>query len=218
MTYAKTTWVNNTSPAINATNLNKMETGIDEIHTVFDTGILIDALWNSVHPFLDENYSNDKGIPTMVERGLFRGYSMDIWETPAKPYEELLFKMRIPHNWDGVTCPWFVAITATTGAEDIGDKYKFQMEWQSEDILHIMPDTIQETVTSEVTLTTTDAWYANIISFECDATTMVAGQNIQWRLRRVAASSNEVTNEPVIFHWDTRWKTNKIGTVSVQGY
>jgi len=174
--------------------------------------------WDSRHPFLDENYSNDKSIPTMINRGLFRGYSMDIWETPAKPYEELLLKMRIPHTWDGITCPWFVAITATTGAEDIGDKYQFQMEWQSEDILHIIPDTIQETVTSEVTLTTTDAWYANIIAFECDCTTMVAGQNIQWRLRRIAASADEVTNEPVVFHWDTRWKMNKLGTVSIQGY
>lgn len=174
--------------------------------------------WRSKHPFLDENYSNDKGIPTMVNRGLFRGYSMDIWETPAKPYEELYFKMRVPHSWDGVTCPWFVAITSTGGAEDIGDKYKFQMEWQAEDILHVMPDTIQETLTSEVTLTTTDAFYANIIAFEVDCTTLVAGQNISWRLRRVAASANEVTNEPIVYHWDTRWHMNRLGTESIQGY
>ena len=32
MTYSKTTWVNNTAPALNSTNLNKMETGIDEAH------------------------------------------------------------------------------------------------------------------------------------------------------------------------------------------
>ena len=179
---------------------------------------IVNPFWASIHPFLDENYSNDKSIPTQINRGIFYGYSMDIWETPAKPFEELLFKQRVPHTWDGSTNPYFVAITATTGVEDIGDKYKFQMEWQSEDILHIIPDTIQETLTSEVTLTTTDAWYANIIQFECDASTMVAGQNIQWRLRRVAASADEVTNEPVVFHWDTRWKMNKIGSISIQGY
>lgn len=175
-------------------------------------------LWASIPPFVDENYSNDKGIPTIVHRGLFCGYSMDIWETPAKPYEELLFKMRVPHIWDGVTNPWFVAITATSGAEDIGDKYQFQMEWQSEDILHIIPDTTAETLTSEVTLAQTDAWYANITSFECDASTMVPGQTIHWRLRRIAASANEVTAEPVIFHWDTHWKMDNIGTDSIQGY
>jgi len=30
--YSKTTWVNGQTPAINAANLNKMETGIDEAH------------------------------------------------------------------------------------------------------------------------------------------------------------------------------------------
>lgn len=32
MTYSKTTWENRVPPRINATNLNKMETGIDEAH------------------------------------------------------------------------------------------------------------------------------------------------------------------------------------------
>ena len=176
--------------------------------------------WKSIHPFLDENYSNDKSIPTLVARGLFHAYSMDIWETPAKPYEELLFRMRVPHTWDGVTCPWLVAITAPSATEDVGDKYKFQMEWQSGDIGAVMPDTIQETLTSEVTLIAgqNTAWFAHIIAFEVDCSTIVRGQNLQWRLRRIAASENEVTAEPVIFHWDTRWKMNKLGTNSIQGY
>ena len=32
MAYTPTTWVNNSTPALNAANLNKMETGIDEAH------------------------------------------------------------------------------------------------------------------------------------------------------------------------------------------
>ena len=28
----------------------------------------VDPHWTSRHPFLDENYSNDKGIPTLVNR------------------------------------------------------------------------------------------------------------------------------------------------------
>lgn len=176
--------------------------------------------WESFHPFLDENYSNDKNVPTMVNRGLFRGYSMDIWETPAKPYEELLFKMRVPHRWDGNTNPWFVAITAPTATEDVDDKYKFQMEWQSGDIGFVLPDTIQETIVYEVTLGAEEntAGFGHIIAFEANAATIVSGQNIQWRLRRVDASSDESTSEPVVYHWDTRWLLNKLGTVSIQGY
>ena len=32
MAYSKTTWVNNSAPAINDTNLNHIETGVDEAH------------------------------------------------------------------------------------------------------------------------------------------------------------------------------------------
>lgn len=177
-----------------------------------------EEFWISKHPFLDENYSNTKGIPTQIERGLYKGYSMDIWETPAKPFEELSFRIRVPHEWDGITCPWFVAITAPTGAEDIGDKYQFQMEWVAADIGEIIPDTITETIAYEVTIENTDAWHGYIIAFEIDCSTVVGGQNMQWRLRRIAASANEVTAEPVVFHWDTRWPINRRGTKSIQGY
>jgi hypothetical protein len=34
--YSKTTWVNNTTP-VSATNMNKIETGIDDAHTEIDT-------------------------------------------------------------------------------------------------------------------------------------------------------------------------------------
>lgn len=36
MPYTKTTWVNGGAPAINATNLNKIETGIQEAHAGFE--------------------------------------------------------------------------------------------------------------------------------------------------------------------------------------
>lgn len=174
--------------------------------------------WRSKHPFLDENYANSLAKPTQITRGLFKGYSLPIWSDPANVNEELSFKMRVPHSWDGVTNPWFVAITSIVGAEDVDDKYKFQMEWQSKDILHVIPDTTQETLTDEVTIVDGTAYYAEIIQFEVDATTIVAGQNIQWRLRRIAASANEVTNEVAVWHWDTRWKFNTLGTASIMGY
>lgn len=183
-------------------------------------GPIKNIAWISEHPFLDENYSNDKSIPTMTNRGLFRGYAMDIWETPAKPFEELLFKMRVPHIWDGVTNPWFVAITTPSGDETINDKYQFQMEWQSGDIGAVLPDTVQETITYEVTLISGENvnGFAHIIAFETNAATIVRGQNIQWRLRRIAASASEVANEPIVYHWDTRWKISRLGTESIQGY
>ena len=180
---------------------------------------LYSTYWTSRRPFLDENNANDNGVPTQITRGLFRGYSFPIWSDPANVNEELSFRLRVPHRWDGTTNPWFVAISAIVAAEDIEDKYKFQLEWQSADVGGIIPATIQETLTSEITLTDGTAWQSEaILSFELTATTLDPGQNIQLRLRRIAASSSEITNEAAIFHWDTRWKMNRIGTVSVQGY
>jgi hypothetical protein len=186
---------------------------------VSDTPIT-NSYWRSVHPFLDESYSNDKGVPTAAQRGLFRGYSFAIWSTPANQYEELLFKLRVPFRWDGVTNPWFVAITAPSGAETANNRYQFQFEWQSADIAEVLPDTICQTLTSEVVLVSGEnaAWYAHIIAFEVACPLMVSGQNIQARLRRIDATVDEVTSEPVVFHWDTRWRMKNLGSVTDMGY
>lgn len=209
MAYTKTVWVNDSIPAINATNLNKIETGLDDAHNFLNL-----PGWRSYPPFLDENSANVVNKPTLVTRGVFGGYSLP--EYVAR--EELLFRMRVPLRWDGSTNPYFVAITSISAAEDIGDKYKLQFEWQSKDILHVIPDTIQETLTAEVTVADGTAFYAEIASFELDAATLVAGQNLQSRLRRVAASSSSVSNEIIIWHWDTRWKINKVATTTPMGY
>ena len=209
MAYTKTAWVNNTTPAINATNLNKMETGIKDAHDLLNL-----PGWDSFPPFLDENSSNVANKPTLVTRGVWGGYSLPEYAVG----EELLFRMRVPHRWDGATNPYFVAISSISAAEDVGDKYKLQFEWESEDILHVVPDTIQETLTDEITVADGTAYYAEIISFELDAATIVAGQCLQARLRRVAASSSSVSGEIIIWHWDTRWKLNKVATTTPMGY
>ena len=177
------------------------------------------GFWRSYEPFLDENYANYKGYPTLVNRGLFKGYSMPIWSTPADQYEELVFRQRVPFRWLGVENPWFCAITTISGAEDIGDKYKFQLEWASGDVGSVLPDTITETIEGEVTVTDGTEGRAEIITFEINASLgLVAGQNWQGRLRRIAASANEVDNEPVVYHWCMRYLCNRFGTSSVMGY
>ena len=177
-------------------------------------GVINNEFWISAAPFLDENTANVANKPTLVSRGLFLGYSLPEYAAD----EELLFRMRIPHEWDGTTNPWFVAITSISTNEDIGDKYKFQLEWVSEDIEHIVPDNGIENITCEVTVSNGTAYYAEIIAFEFNASTMISGQNLQARLRRIAASSSSVDNEIIIWHWDTRWKMNRLGTQSIQGY
>lgn len=170
--------------------------------------------WESIEPLLDENSANAANKPSLVDIGLFGAYSLPEYAAG----EELRYRMRVPHGWDGSTNPWLVAMTILTAAEDIGDKYKFQLEWQSGDVGSVIPITTQETLTDEVTVTDGTQYRAEIIAFELDATTLVSGQNLQMRLRRIAASSLSVSNEIAVMHWDTRWKKNRLGTDSVQGY
>ena len=198
------------------------ETGSMPEHTHDGTqgegGDITYSLWRSYDLFLDENYANDKAVPTVVDRGLFKGYSMPIWNGTANVYEELLFRLRVPFRWDGVTNPWFCAISSISATEDVGDKYKFQLEWSAEDVGNVIPATVIETLTNEVTVVNGTAYFAEILLFEVGASTLVSGQNWQGRLRRIAASSSEVFNEPIIWHWCTRWKIDKLGTDSIQGY
>ena len=170
--------------------------------------------WFSHEPFLDENAANTLGKPTSITRGTWHGYSL-----PVDGGEEALhFRTRVPFEWDGVTNPWFVAITSILGAEDIGDHYKFQLQWMSKDVLFVIPDTADETLTSEVTVANGAAYYAEIVAFEMDATKLISGQNAQGILQRITSTEPVVTAEIGVWHWDMRWKANKIGTVTPMGY
>lgn len=176
------------------------------------------GFWRSYEPFLDENYANVKGDPPQVTRGLFKGYKMPIWASPQHQYDELVFRLRVPFRWDGVTNPYFCAITTISSTENIGAKYKFQLEWVSKDVGHVLPDIADETIVSEITVTDGTAWRAEILICEMDGTKLIAGENWQARLRRIVSGSPAVVNDPVIFHWCTRWFMNKSGTETVMGY
>lgn len=172
--------------------------------------------WVSIHPFLDENTSNVANKPTLVMYGLWHGYSLPHYASG----EELNFRMRVPHTWDGVTSPHFVCITSIANAETIGHKYKFQFEWSSGDIGAVIPGTITETLTDQVVIVDGTQMYAEIIDFELTPTTLVAGQNLQARLRRIEADATFVvsSNEIIVWHWDTRWKIDRNHTESIMGY
>jgi hypothetical protein len=176
--------------------------------------------WRGKEPFLDENLSNTQGKPTVISRGICKGYSMPIWSAGANTNEELYFRIRCPHRWDGVTNPWFFSISSITVGETVDDKYKFQLEWMSSDVGGVIPNTIIETITCEVTCSTgkNAAYYAQILAFEMNASTLVSGQCVQGRLRRINSSGPEVANEVAVFHWDTRWKMDGIGSDSATGY
>jgi len=147
--------------------------------------------------------------PTEVYRGCNTGYSFPIYNSDD---EELFFRFRVPENWDGTTDPQFGIVCTITGAEDIGDKFKFQLDWQTTTCggATVMGTTTSNCVSEQTIITGgTSAYTAYCVFFTLnadDATNpIVAGRMIQGRLRRIAASSNEVANEVAVWDWVSRW-------------
>lgn len=158
-------------------------------------------------------------IPTRVYRGLYRAFSFPIWSAGVSE-EDLTFVTRVPFRWDGVTNPHAYFISAPSAGETADDRYQFEFRWQTGDVGAVIPDGVEETLTDEVILVTGEntAWFAHILDFELTATKLVAGQNLQMNLTRIDATADEVTAEPVIFHWDMRWRMDKLTVDSASGY
>lgn len=91
-------------------------------------------------------------VPTPVNVGVFAGYSMPIWDTGDNIYEEMYWTTRVPYRWDQVTDVNFKMLVCLAGAEDIGDKFQYQLLWNTSSITSCINDT-SVNVTSEVTIT-----------------------------------------------------------------
>jgi hypothetical protein len=163
-------------------------------------------------PFLEYTVLKTTTKPTLVSYGIFNGYSFPIYNSDN---EELFFRMRVPYRWDGVTNPYFKMIVALAGAEDVGDKFKFQFSWNHVSVTGILTNTSTD-VPVETTVTTNhSAQYSTYsVSFEIDydvaAPSLAARDNMVGRIRRLDASANEVTAEIIILDFVTTWQVDKM--------
>ena len=181
-------------------------------YTKFDTDGIITFYGNAqrgfkIRPTLDQRSTLAGGTPTEVDRGAHTGYSMPIWSDPANKDEQLNFRLQIPERWDETTDPQVgIYISLGNGVEDVGDKFQFQLSWATSNCGGT--DTVDNTVssvTSERTVITggTAAYSGYCVWFTLDAddasNPIAAGNLLSCRLRRVAATANEVSNEPVVW-------------------
>ena len=171
----------------------------------------------TLRPNIIQTQAKISGVPTEVYRGTNVGYSMPIWSDPAAVNEQLFFRMRIPARWDGVTDPQFGIICTITGAEDVGDKFKFELSWQTTDCGGdtVMGTTDSDCYSEQTIITGGGTAYTSYCIFFTlnadDATNpIMAGEMLQGRIRRVAASANEVTNEIAIWDWAIMWPVDKV--------
>ena len=161
-------------------------------------------------PVLDQGQIAQISKPTRVIRGVTVGYSMPIWNETTNVAEELLYRTRVQYRWDGTTDPRATLVCYLSEAEDVGDKFKFQIEYSSVNGDEIFPDTYY-TISNEATVIEgfTAAYSKYTLEFEFDATKIMLGDLLSARLRRIAASASEVTNEIVAVYLVMEYKVNK---------
>jgi hypothetical protein len=152
--------------------------------------------------------------PTPITLGAFTGFSMPIYNSDE---EELYFRLRTPYRWDGNSNPSFKMIIALSAAEDVGDKFKFQLSWNNTSTTGVIEADNVDVETETTVVTDHSAQYSTyIVTFELDydnaglQQTMISGNNVVGRIRRIAASSLEVSNEIYIMDWVSVWQVNKI--------
>lgn len=165
-----------------------------------------------LRPQLVQTTAKASGTPTQITRGLNIGYSLPIWNSND---EELYCRLRIPNRWDGTTNPMFGICCTLAAGEDVGDKFKFQLEWQTEAAGAVMGTTTSNCTSEQTVLTgRNEAYDTYFLFFTFNATDVanpiIAGEMLQIRLRQIAASSSPVTGEIIVWDWTSIWPVNKM--------
>jgi hypothetical protein len=154
----------------------------------------------SVTPEVDYIAQIAQAKPTQVTIGVFHGFSFPIYNNDN---EELFYNVRVPYEWDGVSDPEICLTVALSGAEDLGDTFKFRVSWERFSHDDTIPATVHDVDVEQAILTDHTAQYSVYhIHFHIDydiSDVLLHGDTFSYRLRRITSSGTEVDNEILVF-------------------
>ena len=158
------------------------------------------------------NYRNitAQGKPTLVSRGAFFGFSLPIY---AADDEELFSCRCIDTCWDGITDP-VILIGGWLDTANTSKKFKLQV---SVEAIDMSSNDVVPTTTTDYTVETTTGTWAQYTSFiaqvtiDASAIGLLAGQPLAIRIRRIAASADEIAGEVVVEGFAMQFVADKIG-------
>jgi len=150
------------------------------------------------------------GKPTAVTIGCNSGFSMPIYNSDN---EELFFTLKIPRRWDGTTDPVVTVLAHLGNTEDVGDKFQFQLSYVCNSTTGALSATTNDVPVETTVITDKTAQYSTYpVSFTLDATKIINGCEFKARLRRIAASGSEVSNEIIVTSVYINFKRDKLGS------
>lgn len=151
-----------------------------------------------------------QGAPTLVTRGLFSGFTLPVYNADDQQVPSCIC---MPDDWDGTTDP----IVYIGGWLDTANNAKkFNMQCSVETVANVNGTVMPDTTNDYPVETTTGNWgqYAFYkIGFTLDASAIVlaVGQSLAIRIRRLAASGDEIAGNPVVEGAVLVYVANKIG-------
>lgn len=154
-----------------------------------------------------------ENVLAQTQVGIYFGYVLPIWTA----HEEMFFADATPSRWDSSSDIIIYAGVALGGAEDVGDKFQLRLSWEHTTAGIPVPVTSND-VDVETTLVAGRVAQYDVykVTFTVDYDIDGAGNEIQpheliaMRLRRIAASALEVTNDIIILDWHCRWQVDKM--------
>ena len=156
------------------------------------------------------DYANitGQGKPTLVTRGVADGFSLPVYNSDN---EELFACKCIPSDWDGgnVTC----IVGGWLPSANNANKFNLQVSWET---WSPTSNTVVPTSVTDVPVETTTGNWSAYASFKVEFTIAInglasAGDIFAFRIRRLAASGDEIDGEVVVQGASIKYIANKLG-------
>lgn len=160
---------------------------------------------------LDFETVRAQGKPTQVSRGLVHGFSLPIYNNDN---EELFFEAHVPYRWDGVS-DIIVHLHCYLDTANNDKRYNLQFSWEHFTDGDIIPNTSNDLAVE--TLTGTAPQFKSfhidyIIDYDIDVgDEIISTDELHFRVRRLAASQDEIAGEVVITHVGLVFRRDKLG-------
>ncbi len=166
-----------------------------------------------VRPDFDWATTIATGKPTFVKRGAFSGFSLPLYSAN----EELFFNICVPGRYDEASDILAHVDVWLSEAEDTKN-FNLQLGWKHYTAGDVVPDTFNlvpvETATGASAPQFKSFRVSFTIDYTADAANIVGDDIIGFRLRRIAASGNEVGGEAVAAHAGVNFRRDKMGKAS----
>lgn len=170
-------------------------------------------LYLELRPDLDFEIVKAHGKPTRVYRGVVGGFSLPVY---AADNEELFLESHIPHRWDNVT-DILVHLHCYLSVANDTKNFNIQLSWEHFTDGDIIPATSNdvevETATGAGAAQFQSYHIEFIIDYDIDVGDLIISTDeLHLRIRRIAATADEIAGEIVVTHIGVIYLIDKLGS------